>query len=202
MKNYINTCFYIFILGCSNENAIYELQGKGDVIVKILEDFNNKKFFKNIFLNESGVVYFNISESPEKKLSARITLLDENHFCFVDSLIGEPYGFFYYKKKTVIVFGNRAYLYFRKTSEKCSFDYLPIKRIANKVTNKDTNTIPTAPLNFEPMVYVYELKNNDYKFIYCDRNLFNYQIIHLDDSTLIESWKGDTIIIKTRFDSL
>jgi hypothetical protein len=99
MKNFIIICFYIFILGCTNENAIYELQAKNDVIFKILENYSNKKYTYVDFRNDSQIVYLNISDTPEKKITARITVLDKTEFSFVDVIIGVPYGFFTTKRK-------------------------------------------------------------------------------------------------------
>jgi hypothetical protein len=208
MKNFLIVCFYLFILGCTNENAIYELQAKNDVINKVLENYSKKKYTYVDFRNDSQIVYLNISESPEKKITARITVLDKTEFSFVDVTIGVPYGFFYYKKKTVMVFGNKASRVFNKISENHYFDYLITQEEYEKkdtYIKKDTNKIPLPPINFEPTVYVYELKKNDFKFIFSDRSLYNPKIIYLDDSTVIEVWKGDTTTfrtIKSTFDSL
>jgi hypothetical protein len=203
-KNFIIICFNIFILGCTNENAIYELQPKNGIIVKILENYSKKKYTYVDFRNDSQIVYLNISDTPEKKITARITTFEKEDFKIFSYTIGTPCVFFYYKKKTVMVFGNKSSLLFNTTSEKHYFDYLIIPKYEKKETyiKKNTNKILLPCINFEPTVYLYELKNSDFKLIYYDMNLFNYQIIHLDDSTLIEACKGDTIKIKTRFDSL
>jgi hypothetical protein len=186
MEYFIIICFSVFILGCRNENAINQLQVKNDVVIKMLENFDNKKYIKNEFHGDSGFVYLNISEEPIKIVTAKISMIDKTDFCFFDRV---PYGFLNYKKNTVFVYGNKASSFFENTSEKQYFDYLPkIEPVKKNVeVKKDKNEIHPPPIFFEPVDYVYKLKDNGFKLIFVDMN-FNYQIIYLDDSTVTEEY--------------
>jgi hypothetical protein len=177
MRKYRLIAILVFFFGCSNQDAIHKLNKSNNIIDRILIDFIKKEDINN----DSDIIYLRVSESFEKQIIVRVAFFDKKGFSFAYETIGEPFGFFNYKGKTVIVYGDKASLLLKRTDDKEYFAYLPMK----EVTKNDNSILTHPPINFEPIVYVYELRNNDFIFRNCDRFLINRHIIYQNDTTIL-----------------
>jgi hypothetical protein len=189
-KFIIITLLLVFPLSCSNNYGINQLIENGNLITSVLNDLENQK----VISSDSAIIYLNISESKNKQMIARVAIFDEEGFNISYNIIGYPVGFFIYKKNTVMVFGDNTHLYFKRSSKKHFFDYLP----KNNLQKNESRIIAFPPVNYEPTVYVYEINNDECNFIKCERSLLSREILFEDDSTIIEIWKGDTLTIITK----
>jgi hypothetical protein len=174
-------------IGCKNSGT-YKLKETNILITEILFDFSLKEDISN----NSTLIFLNIYESKKKKIDVRISSFEKNGFSYLDSSVGIPVGFYKFKNKYVIVYGNKADMFFQKTSNREIIDYLPI----GNNYQKENNISNFPPIIFDPIVFLYEVNNNKFTFKNCDMFLSDSEILFQDDSTIVTVINGDTLTTK------
>lgn len=114
------------------------------------------------FPDSTSVIMLRIQINYQKDTSpkhiprydVRITKLRPKNFAFFNLVSDKYFGYLYYKKHTVLVFGDENIGYFfKKTKVKKYFDFL---------STKHYDDINKPPIAIEPEVFVYDFTNGKF----------------------------------------
>lgn len=155
--------FFVLIYSLS-----IKAQSQNDSVVVLKLDLVDKRI-KNI-LNKINLVtdegdgksdkVFIIRSKKQKNYSElRFSVLHKNDFSwFLLDKKDKLRGYFSYKHKNVLVFGDEDYL-FKVSSHSKSFDFIKIRSGQNETVNNE------PPIIFEPLVWIYNIKKAKINFI-------------------------------------
>lgn len=155
--------FFVLILSLSLKA---QSQNDSVVVLKLnLADNRIKNILNKINLvpdegdGKSDKVFVIRSKNKNVYSELRFSVLHKNDFSwFLLDKKDKLRGYFLYKDKNVLVFGDDDNL-FKVSSHSKSFDYIKIRSCQNETINDE------PPIIFEPLVWIYNIKKAKITFI-------------------------------------
>jgi len=167
MKIFSVILVFIFVfVGCGmaqqkSGSSVKRLDVRDKGLKKILETISVEKTTANLADNRVYVMKVN---KLKKFNEFRFTILTEDVFeWYLSDKKDTIVGFFEYKQRPVLVFGEMLNKFFIDSKDRKSFDFL---NVIYKAPDKKPglNVIEEPPSSFEPIIWIYHEKNNKIKF--------------------------------------
>ena len=152
----------------SNSRKVEDLILKEEKIYSILDQLSREEI-ENYNWNRS-IFIINVKK-PKEQLELRISIVYKEGFAhYLNQSQDTIYGLFKFRERDVLIFGDKANTLFLKSGITKEISYLNLPPKSKKEDKKEF-VIPPPPTVYEPLVWIYALKDNC-KFKLIDKGLF------------------------------